>query len=127
MARKGKVYASVDNLKSNLPLFRLLKLLTKKEQVDLIPHLNDKSQEAIYSMLCNCIRNQGFSKKKVNKLRCQFKKCQKQLLHLKDLGDDLSRSEMTKELQQLGGFPIAGLLASVGIPLVVDLIKRAAT
>ena len=109
-------------LRTYLPLFKLFRNLSKKDQLVLLPHLDEISQEAICSVISSCVQKAKLSKKKKDFLK---KKLSKQKAGIRALSRDngkLSKSQKNDLLIQLGGSPLS-LLLSAAIPLISSLLK----
>ena len=116
--------AHKDILRNYLPLFKVMKGLSKKQQQEVIPYLNSFSKEALCAVLSSCVRSTHLSKKRKLALRKKLVRHKNDLRKLSRSNSDLKDDEKEKLLVQIGGFPFSSLLG-LAIPLIGDLIGRA--
>ena len=108
-------------LREVIPFLQTFKDLRPNQRGILINHIDDKSCEILYEAIANVLRSPRISdgqKKKLRRALQAHKSCLRSLISSKT-----SKTVKRKKLQQIGGFPLATILATA-VPLVLDLLMK---
>lgn len=119
--RKIGTMRGKKKLREVIPFLQTFKDLRPNQRSILIGHIDDKSCEILYEAIANVLRSPRISdgqRKKLRKILQAHKSCLRSLISNKT-----SRTLKRKKLQQIGGFPLATILATA-VPLVLDLLMK---
>ena len=115
---KKKKYVK-SQAKRDLPLLQTLKELNQRQRCIVLSHLNDGSCESVCEAISNVVKNPKI--KSSGKLKRQLNPHKKALRFIANKRATVKQRR--KKLVQLGGNPIAAILATA-VPFLLNLLTR---